>query len=162
PIACMLWLLIAIVLLSLMKESIDIYNPADLSSKYSILGLMALPYTVIPDYTPEEGPPHRSAYPDDTQEEEMETITPSRSRGRSTSSYDPSSYSTGQQYEESSSSSLHPVITTVRRSKTVSVPRGSNCVTIRITMPSSFGWRSWRWYEAVIETTAVGVYLYAT
>ena len=49
----------------------------------------------------------------------------------------------------------------MRRSAT-SVPRGSNCVTIRVAMPSNFGFRSWRWYEALIETTAVGIYLYAT
>ena len=42
------------------------------------------------------------------------------------------------------------------------VPRGSNCVTIRVVMPSNFGFRSWRWYEALIETLAVGIYLYAT
>lgn len=35
-------------------------------------------------------------------------------------------------------------------------------MTIRIAMPSSLGWRSWRSYEAVIGTMAVGVYLYAT
>ena len=35
-------------------------------------------------------------------------------------------------------------------------------MTIRIVMPSSFGFRSWKWYETIIETTAVGIYLYAT
>ena len=49
----------------------------------------------------------------------------------------------------------------IRRSDT-SVAYGSNCVTIRVVMPSNFGFRSWRWYEALIETTAVGIYLYAT
>ena len=29
-------------------------------------------------------------------------------------------------------------------------------------MPSSFGFRSWGWYEAIIEAIAVGIYLYAT
>jgi hypothetical protein len=29
-------------------------------------------------------------------------------------------------------------------------------------MPQEMGIRSWRWYEATIETLAVGVYLYAT
>ncbi|KAL8732648.1 MAG: hypothetical protein Q9166_002623 [cf. Caloplaca sp. 2 TL-2023] len=159
PIACILWLLLAVMLLSFMKESIDIYNPADLSMKYSILGLMALPYTVTPDYTPEG--PQDATYPNNAGDEEMETITPSDPRATSTA-YDPSSsYSMPQPYEESLSS-RRPMIKTMQRSDTISVPRGANCVTIRITMPSSFGWRSWRWYEAVIETTAVGVYLYAT
>ncbi|KAL8983563.1 MAG: hypothetical protein Q9177_004944, partial [Variospora cf. flavescens] len=66
------------------------------------------------------------------------------------------------QHAGSTTSSQKPIITTIQRSDTISVPRGSNCVTIRITMPSSFGLRSWRWYEAAIETMAVGVYLYAT
>ena len=48
------------------------------------------------------------------------------------------------------------------RRRDTSVPHGSNCVTIRMAMPSNFGLRSWRWYEALIETTAVGIYLYAT
>lgn len=50
----------------------------------------------------------------------------------------------------------------MRRSSTAFLVRGSNCVTLRIVMPSSFGFCSWRLYEAIIETTAVGIYLYAT
>ena len=50
----------------------------------------------------------------------------------------------------------------MRRSSTALLVGGSNCVTIRIVMPSNFGFRSWRWYEAIIETIAVGIYLYAT
>ena len=34
--------------------------------------------------------------------------------------------------------------------------------TIRIEMPFETGIRSWRFYEAIIETLAVGIYLYAT
>ena len=48
PLACIIWLLIAFTLLHSMKESIQIYNPADPSIKYSTLGLMLLPYTVTP------------------------------------------------------------------------------------------------------------------
>ena len=40
--------------------------------------------------------------------------------------------------------------------------RGINSVTGRIAMSSSFGLRIWRWYETIIETVAVGFYLYAT
>ncbi len=36
------------------------------------------------------------------------------------------------------------------------------CFTVNITMPSDHGLFSWRWYEAIIETLAVGIYLYAT
>jgi hypothetical protein len=35
-------------------------------------------------------------------------------------------------------------------------------IVLAITMPQEMGIRSWRWYEATIETLAVGVYLYAT
>ena len=35
-------------------------------------------------------------------------------------------------------------------------------IVLAISMPDEMGIRSWRWYEATIETLAVGVYLYAT
>jgi len=35
-------------------------------------------------------------------------------------------------------------------------------IVLTISMPGEMGIRSWRWYEATIETLAVGVYLYAT
>lgn len=35
-------------------------------------------------------------------------------------------------------------------------------IVLAISMPDEMGLRSWRWYEATIETLAVGVYLYAT
>lgn len=37
-----------------------------------------------------------------------------------------------------------------------------DCVRVRITMPSNIGLRSWRTYEAILEASAVGIYLYAT
>lgn len=49
----------------------------------------------------------------------------------------------------------------IRRSET-SVSDDTSSVMIRIKMPSKYGWRSWRSYEACIETAAVGIYLYAT
>lgn len=39
---------------------------------------------------------------------------------------------------------------------------GHPTIVLAITMPHEMGVRSWRWYEATIETLAVGVYLYAT
>lgn len=35
-------------------------------------------------------------------------------------------------------------------------------IVICISMPQEYGIRSWRWYEAILETLAVGIYLYAT
>lgn len=49
----------------------------------------------------------------------------------------------------------------MRRSATC-VLDDANSVIIRIEMPSNYGIRSWRSYEACIETVAVGIYLYAT
>ncbi|KAI4233880.1 MAG: hypothetical protein LQ349_004125, partial [Xanthoria aureola] len=119
----------------------DIYNPADLDTRYSVVRLMSLPYTV---HFPKA---ERQAlrYPNGTESPYPKTTSPSS--GISTRSYP----LVARQDSVSSASS-----------DAVSVPRDGNYVTIRITMPSSFGWRSWRWYEAVIETLAVGVYLYAT
>lgn len=60
-----------------MKESITIYNPANPAVKYSILGLMALPYTVTMNHPFEEGL-NVPALPGHTTEEEMGTISTSR------------------------------------------------------------------------------------
>lgn len=68
----------------------------------------------------------------------------------------------GRRREDSSFSKTPMTMPMIPRRDTVLFPADSKCVTIRITMPSNFGWRSWRWYEAVIETMAVGIYLYAT
>lgn len=145
PLACIIWLLIAVVLLLIMKEDIDIYNPADLDMRYSIIGLMLLPYTVR--FPEGEGESQAPQDPNQTEKvrERMASSYPettSSSSGNSTRSYP----LVARQDCESSAFS------TTERSDTISVPRGSNYVTIRISMPSSFGWRSWRWYEAVIET----------
>ena len=160
----------SMMLLFFMKESITIYNSVDPSLKYSIPGLMKLPYTAaschttdvkphVPglgrhDIEQEMGPVTTSHYGDISSgpigEEDLDTIT--------TSSYTPM----GHQLRRESASSRTPMMTSMRRSDTISQLQGSNCVTIRIVMPSNFGWRSWRWYEAAIETTAVGIYLYAT
>ena len=77
PIACIIWLLLAVVLLHFMKESIQIYNPADPSVKYSIWGLMALPYTVTRNHVFEDRS-HISAFPSHGGEK-METVTTSYS-----------------------------------------------------------------------------------
>jgi hypothetical protein len=52
-----------------------------------------------------------------------------------------------------------PVSTTAANNQ--SSPRQPTIV-LAISMPDEMGIRSWRWYEATIETLAVGVYLYAT
>ena len=155
----MMWLVIAVVLLHFMQESISIYNHADPSVKYSILSLMALPYTVSHDYSWEPNP-YRSAFPSN-REEETDMVSTSAS-GVSCPSHRTFSPTVAPQQCEESASSPKAMTMTNQRSDTASAPQGSNCVTVRITMPSNFGWRSWRCYETVIETIAVGIYLYAT
>ena len=49
----------------------------------------------------------------------------------------------------------------ISATNTQSSPRQPTVV-LAISMPHEMGIRSWRWYEATIETLAVGVYLYAT
>ncbi|KAL8653517.1 MAG: hypothetical protein Q9226_003825 [Calogaya cf. arnoldii] len=157
------------ILLLFMKESIVIYNPADPSTKYSILGLMALPYTVTSDH-PFLGRAHSPALPRHNTDEELGAIpTPNHQTVIADQDEEEMDIIDTQhpapverRRRGGSSSSKTPIMTGFQRRDTVSLPSGSNCVTIRIAMPSSFGWRSWRWYETVIETMAVGVYLYAT
>ena len=148
--ACIIWLLLAVGLLHFMKESIQIYNPADPPVEYSIWGLMALPYIVTLNHESEERS-YMSAFP--SYGEEIEIITTSYP-GATLPCYGSSDPIMRRQ-------SLSPPEPMSRRIHS-SVPQGRTCVTIRIAMPSNFGFRSWRWYEALIETTAVGIYLYAT
>ena len=146
----MIWLLIAIALLHFMKESIRIYDPADPSVEYSIWGLMALPYTATLNRE-SGGRPHFSANP--SHGEEMENIATSHSEA-TLPHYDAQDPMIQRQGPST------PV--SIMRGSNTSISPGSNCVTIRVAMPSNFGFRSWRWYEAIIETLAVGIYLYAT
>ena len=146
PIACMIWLLLAVVLLHFMKESICIYNPADPSVEYSIWGLMALPYTLTLNQESEDRS-HITAFPSHGGEK-METVT--------------TSYSGASPDPIIRQHNSPPLQEPMMRRRDTSVPRRSNCVTIRVVMPSNFGFRSWRCYEALIETTAAGIYLYAT
>ena len=142
-----------------MKESIQIYNPADPSIQYSILRLMLLPYTVLPQQHSRSALPPSSSLNSCGGGEEMVTMLTFQSRAKS-QEYQSLSQSHGGEMRHRASSPSAPMI--VRRSSTALSIRGSNYVTIRIVMPSNFGIRSWRWYEAIIETTAVGIYLYTT
>ena len=123
-----------------MKESIHIYNPAHASVEFRIWGLMALSYIVTLNHESEERS-HISAFPHPG--EEMDTMTTSYSGAKQ-----PRYGSSDPIIRRQSSSPPAPMM---RRNHT-SVPQGSNCVTIRVAMPSNSGFRSWRWYEALIET----------
>ncbi|KAL9035718.1 MAG: hypothetical protein Q9180_004708, partial [Flavoplaca navasiana] len=134
PIACVVWLLFAFALLLFMKETIDIYNPANLDQRYTLLGLMLLPYKVR--FAAEE--PRARQHPDQT--EKGMRIAASSCAETISSSSENSSLA----YPPTAPRYAKPSATEDGRSDDISVPRGSNCVTIRITMPSIVGWRSWR------------------
>lgn len=143
-----------------------IYDPAYPSTKYTLLGLMKLPYTVSASY-PSEGRTQVSAIADRNTQEESGAVTTStygvKMQGRMEEEVDtivkPRLRPTEHHRHQESKASM---MTRIQRNEAISLPAGSNCVTIRIAMPSDFGWRSWRCYEAMIETMAVGIYLYAT
>ncbi|KAL9636509.1 MAG: hypothetical protein Q9204_002236, partial [Flavoplaca sp. TL-2023a] len=133
-------------------ESIDVYNLANLDQRYNLLELISLSYRVhfaaeesrAPQHPDQAGNGMRIAA------SSYSEIIPSSSENSSLGY--PSKV---QRYAKNTT-------TKDGRSDDICIPRGSDCVTIHITMPSIFGWRSRRWYEAVIKTTPVGVYLYAT
>ena len=59
-------------------------------------------------------------------------------------------------------SKLPPQTTSSASLKSIATSVRAPTVKISITMPHEHSFRSWRWYEAVLETLAVGIYLYAT
>lgn len=159
PLACIIWLLMAFILLHFMKESIHIYNPANPSTKYTILGLMKLPYTVMPQKDSNSALPSTPSLLSYGGEEEIDRVSAS-DIGVALHQYQSDSHPHRGEPRRHASTSSAPGI--VRPNSTALLVGRSNCVTIRIVMPSSFGFRSWGWYEAIIEAIAVGIYLYAT
>lgn len=142
-----------------MTESIDIYNPAKPSTKYTIPGLMLLPYTVMPQQDSNSALPSSPPLLSDGGGEEIDRISTSDIE-IALHQYQSESHShRGEPRPNASSPSALEI---VRRKSTALLVGRSNCVTIRIVMPTSFGFRSWGWYEAIVETIAVGIYLYAT
>lgn len=138
----MIWLLLAVILLHLTMESVEIYSSANPAMSHNIWSLMKLPYIVALGHA-SEGVPHH--------EEEI---------GMTSASYFRRTWpSTVPSIERVQRVSL--MEPRMERSS-ASSPQHINSVTIRISMPSSFGFRSWRCYETTIETVAAGVYLYAT
>ena len=135
------WLLIAIFLLHLGKESLQICQTQDPSIEYRLWELIVFPYTFNWKRVsrPRASPlvlPRDGRRMDATVVSLTEVIQP----------------------KDVSSHDRAPII---HHRDTYTV-YGSNCITVRITMHSNYGFRSWQWYEAFIESLAVGIYLYAT
>jgi hypothetical protein len=147
----MIWLVIAVVLVLLMKESMEIYDGYGRKLDYSMWDLICVPYS----FTPTKFPLRSTMLSSDS------TI-----EGRK-----PGTESTLEAVHSSDLSSDHvnnhaldrPSMPgrSMDRSDTIASYEG-NYIRTCITMPSNFGIRSWRWYEAIVESLAVGLYLYAT
>ncbi|KAF2650985.1 hypothetical protein K491DRAFT_720253 [Lophiostoma macrostomum CBS 122681] len=146
PIACMLWLLIAIGLLHTMKESLEVYDYFGKKLDYGIIDLITLPYNFERD-TPHR-PSRASASPVPPP---LPTVEPTKTPATNTTSDIPLS--------AVHTPSIAPLAPS--RSDTMESYRGEY-IRVCITMPTNFGVRSWRIYEAAIESIAVGIYLYAT
>ena len=141
PIACMVWLVIAVVVLFLEKESLQIYDTQDPSIRYHLWELVLLPYTF--NWKCASRPrANRSMLP--SEEPRMDTTVVSQV-----------------EVIHPKAVSSHGGVPMIHRCDTYTV-YGADCITVRITMRSNYGLLSWQWYEAFIESLAVGIYLYAT
>jgi hypothetical protein len=134
-----------------MKESMEIYDGYGRRLNYSIWDLMCVPYR----FTPKEPTPHVTILSTVSTTEEakpgtestLETVLPIDS---------PTDHVNRYVLDRSSAPGC-----STNRSDTIASYEG-NYIRTCITMPSNFGIRSWRWYEAIVESLAVGLYLYAT
>lgn len=148
----MMWLVIALGLVIFMKESMEVYDGYGHKLNYGILDLLRVPY----DFAPRRHSP-------DIGQETVDT-SPTETKpdiGSSTlTAVDTGVSSINTIHCEIPERSAAPNYSAVR-STTIASYEGA-FVRVVITMPSNFGFRSWRCYEAVIEVLAVGIYLYAT
>lgn len=134
-----------------MKESIEIYDGYGRRLDYSILDLMCIPYSFVPRSTP----PQIIMLPTSST---LNNTAP-------TTTCDIEAVNLGDTTREPIDRSVlgRPTLPkrSINRSATLMAFEG-NYIKTCITMPSNFGIRSWRCYEAIIEALAVGLYLYAT
>src|SRR5436190_16522583 len=145
----MAWLLLAVSLMLLLKEEIVIYNAEDPSIEYSIWKLMTLPYTL--DMRPRPSSPKtQPVLPKNTKAPSAPARPAADTIQAATCSVDVIQLD-----------GIEAKKTPISRTETY-VYYGEYCITVRITMPSNFGLRSWRTLETFIEVIAVGIYLYAT
>lgn len=147
----MTWLILAVGLLHCMKESIEIYDGYNQKLNCNTWYLISLPYNFAPKRFPRLS--NISAIPT------IEDARPANETSKSGST----------NVSELSSDLTHRQVLTrppmpdraIQRSDTIASYDGAY-IRVCITMPTNFGLCSWRWYEAIIESIAVGIYLYAT
>ena len=148
PLACFAWIFLAVGLLHLMTESAVVFITNDPARTYSLIQLMGLPYRFGPnrfaDWVESPSRASQDNTPDIAVTSTMTTISSSNKRP--------------QQPERGEREHL---TATTHRTDTITT-YGQDYVTVRVVMHSNFGLRSWRCFEAIIESLAVGIYLYAT
>ena len=143
PFACVTWLFLALAILWAMSKSISVELQAhDAVKKLSIAQLMLLPYRSATHVT--------RNYLDSSATASL-TGNHKASSGTTLSPAAP--------VASTSTAVKSPVPTTAANSQ---LSQSEPTIVLAISMPDEMGIRSWRWYEATIETLAVGVYLYAT
>ncbi|KAI5193563.1 hypothetical protein AUEXF2481DRAFT_75934 [Aureobasidium subglaciale EXF-2481] len=74
----------------------------------------------------------------------------------------PTTVSSSQTHVTMSATPATPVAPVTPSTPANKITQTLHTITLSISMPDETGIRSWKWYEATIETLAVGVYLYAT
>jgi hypothetical protein len=140
PFACVVWLLLSLLILWAMSGTISVdLHFHDEVRPLSLLQLMMLPYRSSSHVTQHYMDLGKKKDPPSGKK----TASPNTTSGPMTSLTTP----------------LSPV-SKANAGNTDSADRPK--IVLAITMPHEMGIRSWRWYEATIETLAVGVYLYAT
>ncbi|OXV10961.1 hypothetical protein Egran_01278 [Elaphomyces granulatus] len=147
PVACMAWLLIAVSMMLILKESITIHNAEDSTITYSIWRFMTLPYTLDMKPNSKKQPPELPKTTKDARSPEGSTTETIQV---ATCSVD---------IIEIAGKGVERV--PISRTETF-VSYGEHCITVKVVMPTNLGFRSWRTLEAFIEVMAVGIYLYAT
>lgn len=148
PLACMSWLVIAVLLVLWMKESIEVYDGYDQKLSYGVWGLITVPYLSPPK-------PASSPIP--------RPITANAESGTDLSNLGPMHTSASASSQSLAQLRHRPSLPTQSSPRTDTLSYYNNSyIRVCITMPTNFGFRSWRWYEAIIESLALGIYLYAT
>lgn len=152
PLACMVWLVIAVGLVFFMKESMEVYDGYGQRLDYSIWNLLRVPY----DFAPKKLSPGRTNTP---------TLPLASNAKPAVELPIPRTINTGDSSLDQTHHEAHnrrpPPDPVANRIETIAFYNGAY-IRVCIAMPSNFGIRSWRCYEAIIESLAVGIYLYAT
>jgi hypothetical protein len=150
PVACIMWLMVAVATMYIMKEKIIIHNAENSTVTYSIWQLMTLPYTLDMKCSSQTRDKQSSPLPKTTKD-------PMPSQGTTPDTIQVATCSVDVIEVDGKDVERVPI----SRTETY-LSYGEYCITVKVIMPSEFGLRSWRTFETFIEVMAVGIYLYAT